>query len=742
MKEVRTRLDSGTKIKLAGCNAGTMASYLKSLGAFSILATPTSESVRSSWDDSCMVLHLDSKGGYVSTESDIVDQIYRTYEPTPIVTPWNGGGGFTGSGDKAGKVLQRVEGCTHTRLKAYAEAIQKTREILSLLRYKGVPLTDEHGHITPKIKNLKSNEWKDVKLGILKACRNYLPDATVPALDAMYALAATKPGYNPLLGSGGNDGRLEFIDNFRQNLLKVFVDSDAVTSKKWIRGSLFGDSVELVNSAIGQFDPGSMFAPNMTTVDDGGTSLINPWDYILMIEGAVLFSGGVTRHLAIESRARASFPFVVDSSNAGYGTAGGDEKTRGEIWVPVWNNPATLGEIRHVFGEGRAQLSGRRATRGSDVARAIISLGTERGLSYFYRFGIHERNGRSNIILPMGRIAASRRPRGLVLAELDEWLDKARQVKNPPASVSTKVRAVEDAIFGVAEAGGDDDRPDVMQKVLIAVGKLEMSLAKSYSTNNDYSNPFPLRSMTKKWVELCYDHTPEFRLAASLASITKSEDVERIRTNIEPVIYDKKGAARWLNGSVTVVPQAVPFRKYASAILQRRLIDAVRAGSRHAPTRGPIKAPLRDVIKMLRGTLDFNKILSLFIPLSFVRHDAERHTWETEALKHEIAVPYSFAVLKMLFLDSDFKIKGVKKHIRYETSVVNLLEIGRLGDAVDVAQRRLFASDVMTAAPAGDGKRVASGVPQDMALNMASALLFPIADYDAKELYHAIGGRV
>ena len=729
-------MSNGVMIKLAGCNAGTMSSYLKSLGTFGVLATTMSPPVRASWGDSCMVLHLDSEKDEASIKTDIVDHICCKYKPTPIVTPWNGGGGFMAGGDKASKVLQKVEECNHPQLKTYGEVIQKTRKILSLVQYEGVSLTDENGRITPKIKNLKANEWKGVKLSILKACRNYLPDPAIPALDSMYALAATKPGYNPLLGSGGNDGRLEFIDNFRQNLLKVFVGGEEV-SKEWAKGSLFGVEVEMVNSAIGQFDPGSMFGPNMTTVDDGGTSLINPWDYILMIEGAVLFAGGVTRHLTVESRARASFPFVVDSSNAGYGTAGGDEKTRGEVWVPVWNHPATLGEIRHVFGEGRAQLSGRRATRGSDVARAIITLGTERGLSHFYRFGIHERNGRSNIILPMGRITASRRPRGLVLAELDEWLDKARQVKNAPASIRSKVRAVEGAIFGVAEAGGDVDRPDVMQKVLVAVGKLEMALAKSYSTTNDYSNPFPLRRMTAKWVELCDDGTPEFRLAASLASIAKTKGVERIRTNIEPVMYDKKGVARWLDGSVTVVPQAAHFRRYASAILQRRIIDASRTGAKYAPIGGSIEAPLPDIIKMLHGKLDFDKILNLFLPLSFARHNVDRHTWKEEIWEHEITVPYSFAVLKMLFLHKDFE----KKHIWYETSVVSLLDAGRLGDAMDVAQRRLFASGVMNTAPAGGGNRVAAGVPPDMALNMASALLFPIADYDVKELHRAVGGQ-
>ena len=728
-------MDRGAKIKLVSCNASTMASYLKSLGAFSTLAASRDSQMRASWDDSCMTLHLDTDKDPV--KEDIVDRIYHTYEPTPVVTPWNGGGGFMTGSDKAGKILRSVEKSDHGQLRTYAATIQKTREILSLLRYKGVSLTDEKDSIRPEIKNLKGGEGKFVKVIILKACRNYLPDAAVSALDSMYALTTTKPGYNPLLGSGGNDGRLEFIDNFRQNLLRALVDSDEETSKKWVEGSLFGNNEKMVNSAIGQFDPGSMFGPNMTTLDDDGTSLINPWDYILMIEGAIMFAGGVTRHLAAESRTRASFPFIVDSSNAGYGTSGGDEKTRGEIWAPIWDRPATLKEIRHVFSEGRAQMGGRRATRGSDVARAIITLGTERGLSHFYRFGIHERNGRSNIILPMGRVTASRHPRGLVLAELDEWLDKARQVKNPPATIRARLRAVESAIFGVAEAGDDGDMPGVMQKVLISVGELEMALAKSYSASNDYSNPFPLRRITAEWIKLCYDHTPEFRLASSLASITGRGDVERIRTNIEPVFYNNKGFVRWLDGSVAVVPRVGHFGRYVSAILQRRMIDAARTGAKYAPTHGSVKAPLPDVIRMLHGELDLEKILKLFVPLSLVEYGSERHTWEKEIWERDVRVPYSFAVLRMVFLDSDFE----ERHIRYETSIANLLDADRLGDAIDIAQRRLFASGVESIVPDGGGNRVAAGVPSSMATGMASSLLFPIADYDVKELHRAIGGQ-
>ena len=726
-------------IRMTGCNVATMSRYLKSLGVFGVLASMISP-VRASWADACLVIHLDSgKGGDAETER-LVDLVYSEYRPTPILTPWNGGGGFVAGGGKPNDVLRRLENSGHPQLEGYAEAIRRTREILSLLLHRGSPVANEAGEISSVVKSLPDKVWQDVKLSILKACRNYLPDGAVPALDSMYAVSAGKPGYNPLLGSGGNDGNLEFVDNFRQNLLRALVDDSENLSKKRLRGSLFGGDTDLVKSAMGQFDPGSMFGPNMTETDIGGTSLINPWDYILMIEGAVLFAGGVTRHLAIESRARASFPFVVESSNAGYGTAGGDEKTRGEVWVPVWDRPSTLGEIRHMFGEARAQIGSRRATRGSDVARAIIALGTERGLSRFYRFGIHERNGRSNIVLPMGSIAASKRPRGMILSDLDGWMDRVQQAKNRPASVISGIGSVEDAIFKMAEDNDSDGdgRPDLMQKILVAVGNLEMALGRSYSSGGDPSNPVPLPHLSDAWIESCNDNTAEFRLAASISSIMQNNGAGPIRTNIEPIVYDDKGGVRWLHGSASFVPREAHFGRYASSILQRRMIEAAMSKAKHAPTQGSITAPLPDVVEFLHGRLDSAKIAELAVPLSLVKYDRTKHyPWKKDVWKNnDVAVPYSYAMLKLVFLGNDFG----KIHIPYETSLVNLLEAGRLGDALNVARKRLFASGVGPAAYTRDGSFAAAGVPSYMAQNLAPAMLFPLANYDGDKLNRAIGG--
>ena len=73
----------------------------------------------------------------------------------------------------------------------------------------------------------------------------------------------------PLLGTGGNDGRLDFTNNFMQRLANVI--SLAVgknppdTSTAFLSASLFADTlVSLGKTAVGQFNPGGIGGPNGT----------------------------------------------------------------------------------------------------------------------------------------------------------------------------------------------------------------------------------------------------------------------------------------------------------------------------------------------------------------------------------------------------------------------------------------------------------------------------------------------
>ena len=104
-------------------------------------------------------------------------------------------------------------------------------------------------------------------------------------------------------------------------------------NKAWLERSLFavGD-VRLVVSSIGQFAPGQVGGPNATQGFEG-QSLINPWDFILMMEGVVLLGGAVSRKLEVRRDPKAAFPFTVRSSATGHGSLSfGDEAgSRGEL---------------------------------------------------------------------------------------------------------------------------------------------------------------------------------------------------------------------------------------------------------------------------------------------------------------------------------------------------------------------------------------------------------------------------
>src|SRR5699024_6039016 len=62
---------------------------------------------------------------------------------------------------------------------------------------------------------------KAQKPTLLELCRNRFPEEALAWLDAAYLLSSSKPKYPPLLGTGGNDGALDFTNNFMKQLLRV-----------------------------------------------------------------------------------------------------------------------------------------------------------------------------------------------------------------------------------------------------------------------------------------------------------------------------------------------------------------------------------------------------------------------------------------------------------------------------------------------------------------------------------------
>ena len=121
----------------------------------------------------------------------------------------------------------------------------------------------------------------------------------------------------------------------------------------------WGSPSKLNKASVGQFSPGRAGGPNATQGMEGD-STDNPWDFILMLEGTLLLAGAALRRLGPSESGRSAFPFTVRTVAAGFDSpASRDEaESRGELWLPLWSRSASAGEIRQLFGEGRAEVGG------------------------------------------------------------------------------------------------------------------------------------------------------------------------------------------------------------------------------------------------------------------------------------------------------------------------------------------------------------------------------------------------
>ena len=106
---------------------------------------------------------------------------------------------------------------------------------------------------------------------------------------------------------------------------------------------------------------------------------LNPWDYVLMFEGALMFAGAAARRLSVQGGSKAVFPFTVDNSAAGYGTVNRSQSmairpglSSGRLSGTVPDQPT---RVEHLMSEGRAQLGRKQVSSGSDFARAVTRSG-------------------------------------------------------------------------------------------------------------------------------------------------------------------------------------------------------------------------------------------------------------------------------------------------------------------------------------------------------------------------------
>ncbi|WP_428265538.1 type I-G CRISPR-associated protein Cas8g1/Csx17 [Haliangium sp.] len=712
---------------LTGCQPVPLAHYLKALGVLRLVAEQADADARGRWGQDGFV--LETRLSAAELEAFFLEE----YAPTPIVGPWGARSGFfPGSSEKnARAALNAIEASDLTRLEELRNTIATVRHLLALL---GIGEKDD-------VSGRKDE--------LMEACRARLSDPALVWLDACYVLTRDGGKFPPILGTGGNEGSLSYMSNFSGQVVECVIERKhdrALASALWetpAAGVLSGQPP-------GQFLPGAV----------DGRGLMNPWDFVLCLEGTMLFASALARRSA-DVPGVLTAPFTVGPTRAGYGSAAA-EKSRGEMWMPLWERPTRLTELSQLLREGRADLGRRRARNGVDFARAVSTLGVDRGLTGFQRYGFLERNGLSNFATPLDRIEVGWRPGVARLGEIDRWLDRFRRQAGSdtaPNSAGRALRELDEAIFALCRRDDEVRR----RGLLVALGRCEQSMARSTRWARE-ARLDPVPPLSPQWLEDLAT-SPELRLAAAVASLHERyrDHKDRasggrrrrwLRAHLTPVDvrYGKNGSwVAWReDGDRDVVWVEGDLQTSLQRILQRRMLAAEQNTDMY-PDRGVIEADLGDVADFIEGRVDERTLADLLWGLSLLDWNAvtaamaaaqaeptkqTSHTARPLAPRTPANEPWpdaAYALLKLCFAGHELGPTdgATPVPIPQEPRIQRLAAAGRSVEASRAAVRRLRAAGLVP---------VVSTLHLDAPLmrRIAAALLFPLSRASIRTLVRSI----
>mgnify|MGYP000937139692 CR=1 FL=1 len=777
---------------LNGCAPMPLAHYLKALGILRLVSEQADQAARGWWEGEKFRLAT-------TLDRAVIEKFFlESYKPTPMVAPWNKGSGFFYADDPglspivistaerwsdfrsaiadAQIMVEKMCGADRTIRIIKEETKVSPEERESLKRELNFPTDNkikptnvQKGELKRKIDALKNRkkalanseeykkrlsvankEFEKLKSGMFPNCRMKWRGPHREWLDAAMVLDDNNdPKFPALLGTGGNDGRLDFTNNFMQRLNEIYNlgHQEGVArehASKWFTGALWG---EIINdcqngSAVGQYMPGMAGGANNTT-GSSGDSILNPADFILMLEGAILFIAHATRKLANAKSSRASAPFVVNAHGSGYLSASdADESARGEQWMPLWGQPLTLNELRHLLSEGRSQLGYHTvANEPLDFARAVAQLGTTRGINEFQRFGYIERNGQANLAVPLGRFLVPDKvsPALACLDDLDRfrWLTQLRREardKKSPARLAAAERNLTDALFTVTQ---HPESRSEWQAVLIALTQVEEVMA----TGSGF-RAGPVPPLRPEWVTAADDGSPEFRLAVAFAlqaaafgrNEMKRWPIDPVRRHWLPLDEKKPwrfatsgtGSQARLESRSDVVIFGRSGIDDAIALVKRRLIEASQNGRRRLPLTSAFKAfsSSADLANLLSGNVDIDR--TIILARALMALDGEK--WASNPLppKSNLEETYpddAWIAIRLAMLPWPLP---DRRNIGIDPAIIRRLESGDAATAIELARRRLMAAGIITTFHCGI-------VTAQVARRWAAALAFPISQAAAAD---------
>lgn len=591
---------------------------------------------------------------------------------------------------------------------------------------------------------IADRRFKTLKATLIPDCRRVWRGPHAEWLSSAVVLNESgEPQWPSLLGTGGNDGNLDFTNNVMQRIGELF---DVISAKgnprtetaALLSNCLWGErgstvTVEegsitfwsdaannLTATAIGQFQPGAAGGANSTT-GPGGDSLVNAWDFLLLMEGSIVFSAQSTRRLDPDAISRASAPFAVRAHAAGHASPGSEKAQRGEQWMPLWSRPSTIRDVAGLLGEARVQLGKQTANRPVDVVRAISRLGVARGVDAFTRFGYLERNGQSTLAVPMGRINVRQHPQAFVIDDLAPWLDRLQRRTRDKNATTRLIQAERRLTDAVLAALTHDLSPNRWQSILIAAVAVE-----SLQATGTAIEAGPMPSLRPDWIRATDDGSPEFRLAIALgsAACNYSRDgrgFDSVRFHwlpLDPKMRRfKTSDKRLMNDPRVVVSGRDPLADCA-AIVERRLIEAAMKGLRQLPLVAARDCGARfgDLAAFLSGSLDVRKIFDLARAFMAIR-------WDRFSIVHRPANTSSTdqpdeAWLALRLACLPWPLEDGRK-IPAESAVIRRLMAGDVASATAIALRRLRAAGIRSPLQAATADPLITQL-------WAATLVFPI----------------
>jgi len=759
-------------IELPGCTPEPLMAYLKALGILRLVSEQKDPGVRGWWKHDVFRIRsseLFKDAGTEEAKREVLAKFFlEKYQPAPIVVPWSGGDFFgvnwhvTGpkytKTPSASKAIEAVLATETDRLMPYRVAVRSCKAVLDRC---GIGTKEKMG----------KQKWRFID-ALRAICEER---GVIDWIDAAAVITIEK--FAPLLGSGGgSDGNTHFSDNFMQNLWDALPDFDgqreqkrgevtpsvAKVSLRQLKEALFSipskDRIAKRTSSL--YDSGAVGGPNATQGMERD-SLSNPWNVILALEGTVGLAGTASKRLVVNAAKSGAFPFQVSASITVQDRLADKEQAGAEAWLPLWNRPARCNEVLALLREGRAECGPRPARSGIDMARAVASLGVDRGIRTFARYAIVKgRVGGENYntATALGLFDVVERSGADLLREIDRWLGdlrwkcaRGRDKEEAPKRILSTLNGIDSAIFEFCKYGGYR----LFQDIVIALGRAERELAVIEGKfNRKTVNPIPRLSLT--WMNTASDRSQEFAMAQALASIYDQEaKIGPLRTNLEPVNWQAR-RGQWAERDRAVVWNAADLTTNLINVLQRRMMDGQRVGCEHLPLASSFAASLDTVTAFLDGDLDEQRIEDLIWGLMLINHGGRRRTNGHETADRPM--PRTYALLKLLFLPRPLvadRVTGTPRWrlarngeegiaIRPEPRILPLLQAGRVGEACRIAAQRLRVSGLPPMPGAlPDGKLRDQAWSEYMgehraAQRLAAALLLPINSQSVDRLVHLV----